>query len=249
MRKTDWTSRRQVLSGALCMMAILLGVSAPAASLAQPRTSEKLSCNEENLYCLVDKIAVGSESLATLPTVRVVVPQPERVAPNGSKAVKTVTYVVETRGKIKASLTEFKAQANATLNDLRGWAAVGLNFKEVARGGDFTLVLSQAGMVPSFSPSGCDSTYSCNVGRYVIINEDRWLGATPSWNAADGSLRDYRHMVVNHETGHWLGHGHRTCSGAGQPAAVMQQQSINLGGCRFNPWPLPVERYAPRLGI
>jgi Protein of unknown function (DUF3152) len=48
--------------------------------------------------------------------------------------------------------------------------------------------------------------------------------------------------VVNHEVGHWLGFGHSRCSGAGRLAPVMQQQSIGLEGCTFNPWPLPTER-------
>lgn len=75
----------------------------------------------------------------------------------------------------------------------------------------------------------------------MIINEDRWLGATPAWNDAGGSLRDYRHMVINHETGHWLGFSHSYCGGPGQLAPVMQQQSISLQGCKFNPWPLTSE--------
>lgn len=160
----------------------------------------------------------------------------------------TVTYDVSTRGNIKASLGEFKAQANQTLNDSRGWARMNVKFKEVKSGGQFTLVLSEASQLPSFSP-GCSADYSCRAGRYVIINQDRWLGATPSWNNAGGSLRDYRHMVVNHETGHWLGHGHTSCGGAGQPATVMQQQSINLQGCKFNPWPLASELWSSQLGI
>jgi hypothetical protein len=71
----------------------------------------------------------------------------------------------------------------------------------------------------------------------VIINQTRWNRATPPWNAAGGSLRDYRHMVLNHETGHWLGKGHAGCPGRGKPAPVMMQQSKGLDGCRFNPWP------------
>ena len=106
----------------------------------------------------------------------------------------------------------------------------------VARGGAFTLVLSQAGLVPSFS-SGCSSMWSCRVGRFVIINQDRWKNASPAWNAAHLALRDYRHMVVNHETGHWLGLGHASCPGKGRLAPVMQQQSKGLQGCRFNPFP------------
>ncbi len=163
----------------------------------------------------------------------------------------TVSYDVMTRGIITTSLSEFKSQANQTLNDSRGWARLGVKFLEVASNGSFTLVLSQASQVPSFNYSVCSSFWSCQVGRYVIINQDRWLGATDSWNQAGGSLRDYRHMVVNHETGHWLGHGHNNngCSVAGQLAPVMQQQSMDLRGCNFNPWPLNSELWSSRLGI
>lgn len=159
-----------------------------------------------------------------------------------------VTYSVITRGAITASLAEFKSQANATLNDSRGWSRMGTSFQEVAEGGMFTLVLSEASQLPTFS-SGCSADYSCRAGRHVIINQDRWQGATSSWNQAGGTLRDYRHMVVNHETGHWLGHGHEACGGVGQAAPVMQQQSIDLQGCAFNPWPLASELWSTQLGI
>lgn len=165
-----------------------------------------------------------------------------------SNIQRSVSYSVTTRGNITASLAEFKTQANETLNSDKGWSRMGVSFSEVASGGDFILVLSEASQVPSFSPLGCDSTWSCNVGNYVIINQDRWLNASPAWNSSGGSLRDYRHMVVNHETGHWLGHGHSNCSSSGL-ATVMQQQSINLQGCKFNPWPLGSELHSPRLGL
>ncbi len=137
---------------------------------------------------------------------------------------RTVRYHVETRGKITTSLKEFKAQAQQTYEDARGWRAAGIRFVPVARGGAFTLVLSQASLVPSFS-SQCSSMWSCRVGRFVIINQDRWKNASPAWNAAHLALRDYRHMVVNHETGHWLGLRPRDLprqgpAGAGDEAAV-----------------------------
>ena len=149
---------------------------------------------------------------------------------------RTATYSIATRGRVTASLRQFRRQAAETFADPRGWRGGGVAFKRVARGGAFTLVLAEASTVPSFS-SACSSTYSCRVGRFVIINQTRWQHATPPWNAAGGSLRDYRHMVVNHETGHWLGHGHAGCPGAGRLAPVMMQQSKGLSGCRFNPWP------------
>ncbi|MDN5274102.1 MAG: rane protein [Candidatus Saccharibacteria bacterium] len=162
--------------------------------------------------------------------------------------VKVVTYDVTSKGAITANMAEFRSQANATLNDGRGWARLGVSFQEVASGGMFTLVMSEASQMPTFS-SGCGTDYSCRAGRYVVINQDRWLGATPSWNNAGGSLRDYRHMVINHETGHWLGHEHEFCGGPGQPAPVMQQQSIDLQGCTFNAWPTASEMWSTQLGI
>ncbi len=157
---------------------------------------------------------------------------------------RTVTYHVETRGPIVADLAEFRRQAQETYDDPRGWRAAGVELRQVPRGGDFTLVLASAGSVPGFS-SICSSTWSCRVGRFVVINQDRWRGASPAWNAAGRALRDYRHMVVNHETGHWLGHGHLGCPRPG-PAPVMMQQSKGRGACSFNPWPLAFERWYRR---
>ncbi|MDP2774035.1 MAG: DUF3152 domain-containing protein [Nocardioides sp.] len=149
---------------------------------------------------------------------------------------RTVTYHVETRGRISTSVREFARQAQQTFSDPRGWRGKGVRFVRVERRGSFTLVLAEASRVPGFS-SGCSSEWSCRVGRYVIINQTRWKHASPAWNRAKGALRDYRHMVVNHETGHWLGRGHVGCPGKGRLAPVMMQQSKDLGGCRFNPWP------------
>lgn len=149
---------------------------------------------------------------------------------------RTVTYHVETRGRITANVKQFRRLVQATYDDARGWRGAGVRFVPVRRGGRFTVVLAEASTVPGFS-SGCSAEWSCRVGRYVIINQTRWQHASPAWNAAHGSLRGYRHMVVNHETGHWLGFDHAGCPGRGRPAPVMMQQSKGLDGCRFNAFP------------
>ena len=156
---------------------------------------------------------------------------------------RSVTYRVETRGTITAGLAQFKRQVQQTYEDPRGWRSAGIAFRPVRRGGTFTVVLAEASWVPRFSPV-CSAEWSCRVGRYVIINQTRWLNATDSWNQHGQTLRGYRHMVLNHETGHWLGHGHLGCSGRGRLAPVMMQQSKGLDGCRHNPWPLPSERWS-----
>lgn len=166
--------------------------------------------------------------------------QSQQRSSDGGAGGRVVTYQIQTRGNTQNNLETFAQLVAETYADSRGWSRAGVSFQRVESGGQFTLVLSEASQVPTFSP-GCDAIYSCRAGQYVIINEDRWIGATEAWNSQGGSLRDYRHMVINHETGHWLGHGHYNCSGAGQLAPVMQQQSIDLQGCKFNPWPLDFE--------
>lgn len=219
-------------------------------SLPSNTTSQKLTSQVTSLQRIPATVASFKMPTLTEPQWLKAQNAAEAAAAQAKKVAssRVVTYDVMTKGAVIANFAEFRTQANATLNDGRGWSRLGVTFQEVQSGGSFTLVLSEASQMTSFS-SGCGVDYSCRAGRYVIINQDRWLGATPSWNGAGGSLRDYRHMVVNHETGHWLGHGHSSCSGAGQPAQVMQQQSIDLQGCAFNAWPTAGELWSTQLGI
>ncbi len=160
-----------------------------------------------------------------------------------SATVPGVVYTYEVRGLANSSnLESFASSVASTYADPRGWNLGGsIAFRRVSSGGDFTLWLAAAGRVPGFG-APCDATYSCTVGRNVIINETRWLTGSPAWNATGASLADYRRMVANHETGHWLGFHHEFCGGPGQPAPVMQQQSISMQGCRPNAWPTAAER-------
>ena len=150
-------------------------------------------------------------------------------------------YSVRTRGNIRAPMPVFRRSVAATYADPRGWLRSHHRFRAVQRSsgrlGEFTVVLAQAQYLPTYS-SVCSTTYSCRVGRFVIINQDRWRRGSPYF---PGTLEQYRRMVVNHETGHWLGRGHAYCSGPRALAPVMQQQSKGLHGCRVNPWPLPRE--------
>lgn len=168
-----------------------------------------------------------------------------RQQPAQASGSRVVSYTITTKGATRSNLAEFSDQAHQTLNSSRGWSRLGLEFRQVPAGGDFNLVLSEASQVPTFSP-GCSAQWSCRVGVSVIINDDRWSGATAAWNSAGGGIRDYRHMVINHEVGHWLGHGHAGCPAPGAMAPVMLQQSIDLQGCKFNPWPLASELWSGR---
>ncbi|HVM01272.1 MAG TPA: DUF3152 domain-containing protein [Acidimicrobiales bacterium] len=160
----------------------------------------------------------------------------------------TYTYAIGSQGAVTSDVGEFADMVRATLADGRGWSLSGaVHFAEVESGPDFRVVLASPAVVDE-AGAVCSERYSCRVGDDLLINDDNWAGATPAWPL---SLRDYRHMVVNHELGHWLGFGHLDCPGPGARAPVMQQQSIEVEPCRANPWPLPRERriLAERLGV
>jgi Protein of unknown function (DUF3152) len=164
--------------------------------------------------------------------------QPEPPPPDPAPSVRVVTYSITTNGAVVSNLDELASVAAQTYLDPRGWAGAGVEFQRVESGGDFTLVLANASAVPAYAPGVCDAIYSCQAGRYVVLNDDRWSQGSPNW---PGPLGAYRQMVLNHETGHWLGLGHAVCPGAGELAPVMQQQSIDMQGCAPNSWPLPGE--------
>ena len=161
---------------------------------------------------------------------------------------RTYNYCLKLKNVDEVHRNIFSAKVAETFDDYRGWGLDGrIKFIAKLTECNFTVWLSAASDLPTFS-SICSSFYSCAVGSNVIINFDRWSSGSPSWN---GNLEDYRALVINHETGHWLGFGHANCGGAGQDAPVMQQQSISLQGCLPNPWPLLWERQslAKRYGI
>lgn len=207
------------------------------------------SCKSSDPFCYEGQLLRRFQALQTVSFPKLATPAWLVAKTTPQPVARQVTYSVASRGVMTADFAEFQATAVSVYNNSSGWSRLGISFAEVAEGGDFTLWLAQDTEVPSFSPSVCDSTYSCSVGRNVIINQTRWLNGSDAWNSAGGSLSDYRAMVLNHELGHWLGHGHRFCSTAGASAPVMQQQSIDLQGCSTNAWPLGHELYAPKLGI
>ena len=166
--------------------------------------------------------------------------------------MKVIYYKTMVWGDVASSFSEFKKNVADTLNDARGWVRAGLRFVEVSQGQDVNVILSDPahlGITP-----GCSSELSCTTwANQVIINDVRWREGTEPSRAAGMSTRDYQHMVVNHEMGHWLGHyAHiEGCTAEngflGGPAPIMLQQSTGLRGCTsFNAWPLDSELWTLR---
>ena len=155
------------------------------------------------------------------------------------KGGQALRYKVVVEDGLKQSATDVAEQVEGILADPRGWTADGRSgFRRVSSGtADFVVRLATPGTVDEICGRYGLNTrgeVNCNVGKDVVVNLKRWLLATPVY-AAD--VDAYRALIINHEVGHFLGHGHVTCPGAGKPAPAMMQQIKGMRGCTPNVWP------------
>ncbi|WP_394298449.1 DUF3152 domain-containing protein [Streptomyces achromogenes] len=142
----------------------------------------------------------------------------------------------------------FAEAVQKTLNDQRSWAHGGARtFERVSSGTpDFVITLASPGTTAKWcAKSGLDTTednVSCDSAatERVMINAYRWAQGSTTYG---DRIHAYRQMLINHEVGHRLGHGHVTCQKDGELAPVMQQQTKFLDHdgihCRANAWPYP----------
>ncbi|MET7319801.1 DUF3152 domain-containing protein [Streptomyces sp. NPDC005549] len=131
------------------------------------------------------------------------------------------------------------AEISAVLADRRGWTRDGTDsFRLVSSGSyDFVVKIATPGTVDEICGAAGLLTrgeVNCSVGTDVVVNLKRWVLGSPEF---DGPIHEYRALIVNHEVGHRIGHGHETCPGAGRPAPAMMQQIKGLKGCVANAWP------------
>lgn len=131
------------------------------------------------------------------------------------------------------------AEIADVLADDRGWTRDGTNsFRLVSSGSyDFVVKIATPGTVDEICGAAGLLTrgeVNCSVGTDVVVNLKRWVLGSPEF---DGPIHEYRALIVNHEVGHRIGHGHETCPGAGRPAPAMMQQIKGLKGCVANAWP------------
>ncbi|MFI5471564.1 DUF3152 domain-containing protein [Streptomyces cacaoi] len=148
-------------------------------------------------------------------------------------------YRVDVEDGLSLSATDVARQVETILGDRRGWTADGRSAFQRVSGGttDFVVRVATPGTVDKICGQyGLDTggEVNCNVADNVMVNLKRWLLATPVY-AKD--VTAYRALIVNHEVGHFLGHGHVGCPGPGKPAPAMMQQIKGMDGCVPNVWP------------
>ncbi|MEV7201394.1 DUF3152 domain-containing protein [Streptomyces griseoluteus] len=160
-----------------------------------------------------------------------------------------MTYRVDVEQGLGLDGALFADAVQRTLNDDRSWAHDGQRtFERVSTGKpDFVITLASPGTTAEWcAKSGLDTTednVSCDSAatERVMINAYRWAQGSVTYG--DAKIHAYRQMLINHEVGHRLGHGHVTCQKDGAIAPVMQQQTKFLDHdgihCLPNAWPYP----------
>nr|WP_279577809.1 DUF3152 domain-containing protein [Streptomyces sp. YIM 98790] len=143
----------------------------------------------------------------------------------------------------------FAEAVHRTLSDPRSWGNNGeRGFARVSSGDyDFVITLASPGTTADWcAKAGLDTTVdnvSCNASttERVMINAWRWAQGAQTYGPE--RIREYRHMLINHEVGHRIGYGHEICPAEGALAPVMMQQTkfltINGVTCEPNAWPHP----------
>ncbi|WP_326679015.1 DUF3152 domain-containing protein [Streptomyces sp. NBC_01237] len=113
------------------------------------------------------------------------------------------------------------AEISEIFGDPRGWTGPGDDAFRQISSGPAGLVIRIA--TPDTVDKLCGAyglrtrgEVNCRIGTTVVVNLKRWIKGSPRF---DGPIHDYRALIINHEVGHWLGHGHEPVRGrdAGPP--------------------------------
>ncbi len=147
------------------------------------------------------------------------------------------TYRVEVEEGTGVDVNTFGKAVDRALGHKRSWTSQGeFRFQRVTdEEPRLTVRLATPETVDeACAEAGLDTEgfLSCHSGDAVYLNLNRWAVGTKEIR----NLDVYRPYLVNHEVGHILGFTHESCTGKGDPAPLMQQQTKGLDGCKANAW-------------
>jgi Protein of unknown function (DUF3152) len=164
----------------------------------------------------------------------------------GKGTLRRYTIDIE-NGVVGIDPNTFATAVQAALHDPRGWTGhnSGVALQRVDRGQvDFHITLTSALTVRTLCGYELKIETSCFAptdNQRVVLNVARWVRGDMAYL---GDLASYHMYMVNHETGHALGHSHAHACLKNGLAPLMMQQTISLKAengrvCQANPWPYP----------
>ncbi|WP_367128416.1 DUF3152 domain-containing protein [Saccharothrix sp. HUAS TT1] len=181
------------------------------------------------------------------------------VVPPPATAANGIAYTVEVEDGVVLPQGDdsFAAVVDHALRHPRGWS-VRHQLRRVGGDVEPELRIRLTSQETARALCGFELPYdtSCRVGSAVHLSTARWFRGAHTFG---DDLRGYRVYAVNHEVGHFLGHGHEVCQQDGAPAPVMMQQTFSVANdelasittgsdqgvvvtadgkvCTPNPWP------------
>lgn len=166
-------------------------------------------------------------------------PDQPALTPAEARERGAIGYRILIEVGLEDELPEWVRTVNGVLADDRGWKAAGRELVPVTDHARFSVVLARPRTIDRLcSPLRTIGKFSCGRGGRAALNLDRWREGIDTWGE---DIEGYRLYMVNHEVGHLLGVPHKRCTGAGDSAPVMLQQTISLEGCEPRGWPTEAE--------
>ena len=148
-------------------------------------------------------------------------------------------YTIQFHKNLKIEKDSCIQKIISVLNDSRGWKNKGYTFKysKKINSPDFFIIFTSPNWISNFCnlPGLSCTDLRTNI---IYINIENWR------NGSKLSLLDtsnYRTYIINHEVGHILGKKHIQCPSFNSKVPVMTQQTLGIGKCLPNPWPLDWE--------
>jgi Protein of unknown function (DUF3152) len=232
---------------------------APAPSAAQQTSSPGSAATRSGSSVLksdqgganVQNEALASDALPAGPAYTVQGDGTFRVLPGTTPVVGRGTlhrYTIEVENGITGvDLGAFTRLVDRSLDDPRSWTGhhSGIALQRVDSGpADFHITLTSSMTVRSLCGYELRIETSCwapDKGNRVVENVARWVRGDVNYI---GDLYAYHQYMINHESGHALGHIHSHVCLSNGLAPVMMQQTIGLKSvsgkiCQANPWPYP----------
>jgi hypothetical protein len=150
--------------------------------------------------------------------------------------------IIDESLNLRKNLIEDKIES--VLDDPRGWRKLGYKFHRSTTNLDFVITIVPNKIVKkvcNFDGLSCATMYRAKDKTDIIfLNLEKWQKGTKK---SKQNLDGYRTYMVNHETGHILGRSHikhEDCK-SGSKVPIMVQQTLGIGKCKPNVFPLSWE--------